>query len=79
MKPQLKYVAHFRELEVYKKQQALAKDLFRMSQRFPRDESYSLTDQLRRASRSIGAQIAEAWGKRLYPIPTGNNLRPNTG
>ncbi len=37
-----------------------------MSKRFPKEEMYSLTDQLRRASRSIGAQIAEAWGKRGY-------------
>lgn len=37
-----------------------------MTQGFPREETYSLTDQLRRASRAIGAQIAGAWGKRRY-------------
>lgn len=63
----LAYVRHFRELEVYKKQRVLAKDVFAVTKNFPREEQYSMTDQLRRASRSIGAQIAEAWAKRLYP------------
>ena len=64
---QLEYVKHFKDLEVYKRQRELAKELFVLSKRFPKEELYSLTDQLRRASRSIGAQIAEAWAKRLYP------------
>ncbi|MGH7946115.1 MAG: four helix bundle protein [Opitutaceae bacterium] len=63
----LNYVTNFRELEVYKRQRTLAKEVFTLSKRFPKDEQYSLTDQMRRASRSIGAQIAEAWAKRLYP------------
>jgi len=44
----------------------VAKAIFETSKLFPREETYSLTDQVRRASRSIGAQIAEAWGKRRY-------------
>ena len=40
--------------------------VFRLSKTFPKDEMYSLTDQIRRAARSVGAQIAEAWGKRRY-------------
>jgi four helix bundle protein len=44
----------------------LAKAVFEASKTFPREEAYSLTDQGRRASRSIGAQIAEAWAKRRY-------------
>src|SRR5437016_8717031 len=64
---QLEYVKHFKDLEVYKRQRNLAKEVFALSKHFPRSEKYSLTDQLRRASRSIGAQIAEAWAKRLYP------------
>jgi four helix bundle protein len=67
MKTQLAYVTHFRDLEVYKKQRVLKKEVFELSKRFPADEKYSLTDQLRRSSRAIGAQIAEAWAKRLYP------------
>jgi four helix bundle protein len=67
MTTQLEYVKHLRDLEVYKRQQTLAKEVFALSKRLPREEQYSLTDQLRRSSRSIGAQIAEAWAKRLYP------------
>src|SRR5213593_4354725 len=67
MQMQLGYVKHFKELEVYKRQRQLAKEVFLVSKQFPKEELYSLTDQLRRASRSIGAQIAEAWAKRLYP------------
>jgi four helix bundle protein len=67
MGTQLEYVRHFKELEVYKRQRELAKGVFALTKRFPREEQYSLTDQLGRASRSIGAQIAEAWAKRLYP------------
>jgi four helix bundle protein len=67
MATQLQYVKHFKDLEVYQRQRALAKEVFTLTRQFPREEQYSLTDQLRRSSRSIGAQIAEAWAKRLYP------------
>ena len=67
MGTQLEYVRHFRELEVYKRQRELAKEVFALTKKFPREEQFSLTDQMRRASRSVGAQIAEAWAKRLYP------------
>ena len=67
MKTQLKYVKHFKDLEVYQRQRLLAKEVFELSKKFPREEQFSLTNQLRRSSRSIGAQIAEAWAKRLYP------------
>jgi len=67
MTTQLGYVKHFKDLQVYNRQRELAKEVFLLSKLFPKEELYSLTDQLRRASRSIGAQIAEAWAKRLYP------------
>ena len=67
MGTQLEYVKHFKDLEVYRRQRTLAKEVFVLTKRFPREEQFSLTDQVRRASRSIGAQIAEAWAKRLYP------------
>ncbi len=41
--------------------------LFELSKRFPKEETYSLTDQLRRASRSVAANLAEGWRKRCYP------------
>jgi four helix bundle protein len=56
----------FRDLLVYQKAKAVSRRIFELSKVFPKEETYSLTDQIRRASRSIGAQIAEAWGKRRY-------------
>ena len=56
----------FRDLIVYQRAREVAKNLFALSKAFPREEIYSLTDQGRRSSRSVGAQIAEAWGKRRY-------------
>ncbi|GAB4578060.1 MAG: hypothetical protein Fur0022_07920 [Anaerolineales bacterium] len=62
----LPYVETFRELLVYQKARALSREIFQITKKFPREEAYSLTDQIRRSSRAIGAQIAEAWAKRLY-------------
>jgi four helix bundle protein len=65
----MKNVAHargFKDLLVYRKAYDVAEKIFGLSKNFPKEEVYSLTDQIRRASRSIGAQIAEAWGKRRY-------------
>lgn len=60
-------VASFDDLEVYKRAFELQQGVFRISTVWPKAEHYSLTDQIRRASRSIGANIAEAWAKRRYP------------
>ena len=60
------YVSRFQDLIVYQKARILWRAVFEMTKSFPREESYSLTDQIRRSSRSVGAQIAEAWGKRRY-------------
>ncbi|MCB0202573.1 MAG: four helix bundle protein [Caldilineae bacterium] len=62
----LSYARSFRDLFAYQQARSLAKDIFEISKRFPREETYSLTDQIRRSSRSVGAQIAEAWAKRRY-------------
>jgi four helix bundle protein len=62
----LAYAKSFRDLLVYQKARELAREVFRVSATFPREEMFALTDQIRRASRSIGAQIAEAWAKRRY-------------
>ncbi|MGZ9234746.1 MAG: four helix bundle protein [Anaerolineales bacterium] len=62
----LEYAASFRDLIVYRKARELALAVFRLTKQFPKEESYSLTDQIRRSSRSIGAQVAEAWAKRRY-------------
>ena len=60
-------IRHFRDLEVYQLAMAAAMKLFESSKKFPLEEKYSLTDQVRRSSRSVCANIAEAWRKRRYP------------
>jgi len=57
----------FRDLKVYQLAYKLAMDIFQESKSFPKDEKYSLTDQMRRSSRSIAANIAEGFRKRQYP------------
>ena len=56
-----------RELEIYQRSVAAAMEIFHLSKSFPKEERYSLTDQIRRSSRSVSANIAEAWRKRRYP------------
>jgi four helix bundle protein len=54
------------DLDVYKKAFEAAMQVFQFSKKFPKEELYSLTDQIRRSSRSICANLAEAWRKRRY-------------
>ena len=56
----------FKELIVYKKAFQLAMEIYQLFKKFPSGEKYSLTDQVRRSSRSVCANIAEAYRKRLY-------------
>ena len=56
----------FKDLIVYKKSYKLALEIFEVTKEFPKEEKYSLTDQIRRSSRSIAVNIAESWAKRLY-------------
>ena len=55
-----------RELEVYRKAFDAAMAIFELSKKFPKEETYSLTDQIRRSSRSVCSNLAEAWRKRRY-------------
>jgi len=57
----------FRDLTVYKKAFELAMEIFELSKSFPKEERYSLTDQIRRSSRAVCSCIAEAYRKRNYP------------
>jgi len=59
-------ISSFKDLRVYKLAFELQQQIFKISKRFPAEELYALTDQIRRASRSIGANLAEAWQKRRY-------------
>lgn len=57
----------FQDLLAYQKSFSLAMRIFEMTKSFPKEEMYSLTDQIRRSSRSFPANIAEAYRKRVYP------------
>lgn len=59
-------ILSYRELRVYSSALDLAMELFELTKSFPPEEKYSLTDQIRRSSRSVCANIAEAWRKRRY-------------
>jgi four helix bundle protein len=62
----LTHAESFRDLIVYQKSRQLSRDILRITKTFPKEEMFSLTDQIRRSSRSIGANIAEEWAKRRY-------------
>jgi four helix bundle protein len=57
----------FRGLRVYQLAFELAMEIYRESKKFPREELYSLTDQIRRASRSVASNIGEGYRRKLYP------------
>jgi len=59
-------IESFRDLKVYQVAFKLQQEIFKTTKSCPKEEQYSLTDQIRRASRSIGANLAEAWQKRRY-------------
>ena len=59
-------IKHHRDLEVYKIAFDTAMKIYELSKKFPKEEIYSLTDQIRRSSRSVCANLAEAWRKRRY-------------
>jgi four helix bundle protein len=55
-----------KDLKVYQKAYALAMEIYKLSKSWPSEEKYSLTDQIRRASRSVCTNLREAWAKRRY-------------
>ncbi len=61
-----KDLKHFRDLEVYRRAFEASMKIFQMTKGFPAEEKYSLVDQMRRASRSVCANLSEAWRKRRY-------------
>jgi four helix bundle protein len=62
----MKSIRHFRDLDVYQGAMALVMRVFELAKNFPSEERYALTDQIRRSSRSVCANLAEAWRKRRY-------------
>ena len=68
-----------RELDVYQAAFGLQQEIFNASKSFPKEETYSLTDQIRRSSRSVGANLSEAWAKRRYPAHFLSKLTDSDG
>jgi len=67
-------ILSFRDLEVYKLAREQAKIIFITTKNFPKEEKYSLTDQIRRSSRAVNAMVAEAWARRRYPAAFVNKI-----
>jgi len=67
-------IRHFRDLEVYQRAFAAAMVIYTLTKGFPAEEKYSLVDQIRRASRSVCSNLAEAWRKRRYPAVFKNKV-----
>jgi len=68
-------IKSFRDLRVYQAAFDLQQEIYTISKTFPKEEMFSLTDQIRRSSRAIGANLAEAWQKRRYWVESENKFR----
>jgi four helix bundle protein len=69
-----KEIRHFRDLEVYKRAFKAAMEIFGLTKGFPPEERFSMVDQIRKASRSVCANLAEGWRKRRYASVFRNKL-----
>lgn len=67
-------ISSYRDLDVYRMAMDAAMEIFRLTSRFPREERFSLVDQIRRSSRSVCANIAEAWRRRRYKAAFVNKM-----
>jgi four helix bundle protein len=72
-------VNSYKDLIVHQKAHKLAVEIYHATLKFPKEETYSLSDQIRRSSRSISANIAEAWAKRKYDKVFVNKLTDSLG
>ena len=66
MRTQSRKIQSHRDLIVYQQAMSIAMEIFQASKVFPKEETYSMTDQIRRSSRSVCSNLAEAWRKRRY-------------
>ena len=73
------HIKRFQDLDTYKRAFAFQQEIFRATKSWPKEEQYALTDQVRRSSRSIGANIAEAWAKRRYAAHFASKLTDSDG
>jgi four helix bundle protein len=67
-------IKSYRDLRVYQAAFELQQEIFEVSKAFPKEEMFSLTNQIRRSSRAIGANLSESWQKRRYPAHFINKL-----
>jgi len=72
----MEHAKSFRDLEVYKLARQLSREIYEISKGFPKEEMFSLTDQIRCSSRSVDAQIAEAWAKHRYETDLPEAISP---
>ena len=72
-------MAGYKDLKVFQMAYRLAMEIFHLSKSFPAEERYSLTDQIRRSSRSVAVNIAEGYRKRQYPKVFVNKLSDSDG
>jgi four helix bundle protein len=72
-------IKSFRDLKVYRLALEQAKVIFETTRDFPKEETYSLTDQIRRSSRAVNAMLAEAWARRKYPAAFVNKVNEALG
>jgi len=72
-------IKSYRELRVYQAALEAAMIIFELTKRFPPEEKYSMTDQIRRSSRSVCTNIGEAWRKRRYPAHFVSKLSDSEG
>lgn len=74
-----KRVSRYEDLDVYQAAFDLQQEIFSLTKRWPKAEMYALTDQIRRASRAVGSNIAEAWAKRRYEAHFASKLTDADG
>jgi four helix bundle protein len=74
--PQIK---SFRELDVYQSSLEQSRIIFDLTRRFPKEEKYALTSQIRRSSRAVCALLAEAWARRRYEAAFANKVNEALG
>jgi four helix bundle protein len=72
-------IRSFRDLNVYCVAREQARAIFLTTRTFPKEEQYSLTDQIRRASRAVNAMVAEAWARRRYQAAFVNKINEALG
>lgn len=74
-----KPIKTFLDFDVYELAHKLSMEIFKITIEFPKEEKYSLTDQIRRSSRSVAVNITEGWGKRKYENSFKKHLIDSSG